>query len=168
MPWVTYESIDWIIYHKSYRFKTKPIPDWCCADCSVCSTSYTANLNFRCTPCTGRKWGIAIASIVGGVSLAIGIVVVLYLSSAGMRGSRRSMVNRVARFVPFQSLKIIIVAWQIVTQVSMFNRRRSGMKSRITYMWFCDSFDYKYKTYSITNCWRGDFPVFCLTSAIRS
>ena len=58
------------------------------------------------------------------------------------------MVDRVARFVPFQSLKIIIVAWQIVTQVSMFNRRRSGdvWRSGITYMLFCDSFDYKYKT----------------------
>ena len=56
------------------------------------------------------------------MSLVIGIGIVLYLVSPDTRGSARGVVARMARFIPLQSLKIIIVAWQIVTQVKLQTR----------------------------------------------
>ena len=38
-------------------------------------------------------------------------------------GSGRGIVHRMVRLIPLQSLKIIIVAWQIVTQVGRANQR---------------------------------------------
>ncbi|CAM9418346.1 unnamed protein product, partial [Ascophyllum nodosum] len=45
-----------------------------------------------------------------------GVGIVSYLVSPDTRGSGTGLVDRVARLIPLQSLKIIIVAWQIVTQ----------------------------------------------------
>ena len=64
-----------------------------------------------------------IATIVGGVSLVAVIAIVLHLTSGETRGLGRGVVNRVARLIPLQSLKIIVVAWQIVTQVRRANQR---------------------------------------------
>ena len=86
-------------------------------DCSVCKTNYTVGLNFLCTPCTAQKWGVVIASVGGAVSLAVGVFVVVYLVSGDSMGSGTGLVDRIAYFIPLQSLKIVIVAWQIVTQV---------------------------------------------------
>ena len=58
-----------------------------------------------------------VVSVVGGVSLVVGIGIVFYLVSGETRGSGRGVVDCVARLVPLQSLKIIIAAWQIVTKV---------------------------------------------------
>ena len=80
-------------------------------------TNYTAGMNFVCTPCTARDWGLAVACVVGVVSLVLGIGIVSYLVSPDTRGSGRGLVDRVSRQIPLHSLKIIIVAWQIVTQV---------------------------------------------------
>ena len=45
------------------------------------------------------------------------VVVVKYVTSANM-GAGRGIFSRLLRRVPLQSVKIIIVAWQILTQVS--------------------------------------------------
>lgn len=66
------------------------------------------------------------ASIAGGIGLVFGIAVVVYLLSADMKGPGQGMLDRLQRLVPFQSFKIIIVVWQIVTQVSMAGRRNLG------------------------------------------
>lgn len=97
---------------------TSFFPPWS-LDCSVCDASYTSSLNFVCVPCTARKWGIAMAGIACGIGLVVGIAVVFHLLSPNVSGSGGNFVDRLARFVPFQSIKIIIVAWQIVTQVRM-------------------------------------------------
>ena len=70
-----------------------------------------------------RKWGVVVASIVGVASLVFGIAIVLYLISGETAGSGRGIVHRMAHLIPLQSLKIIIVAWQIVTQVRKANER---------------------------------------------
>ena len=58
-----------------------------------------------------------IAGIACGIGLVVGIAVVFHLLSPNVSGSGENFVDRVVRFIPIQSIKIIIVAWQIVTQV---------------------------------------------------
>ena len=62
----------------------------------------------------------------GGVVLATGIAVIAviafalffaYMVSGKADGSVRGIAGWVVRHVPLQSVKIIIVAWQILTQV---------------------------------------------------
>ncbi|CBN79950.1 hypothetical protein Esi_0015_0219 [Ectocarpus siliculosus] len=39
-------------------------------------------------------------------------------TSGERNGSRRGLAERVARYIPLQSIKIVVVAWQIVTQIA--------------------------------------------------
>ncbi len=50
------------------------------------------------------------------------LAAVSYLLSGESGARRRGVVERVGRYIPLQSLKILIVAWQILTQV----RERNG------------------------------------------
>lgn len=89
----------------------------CGADCAVCSEGYTSELGFVCRKCVGSAGGIAIAVVLAAVLLVAALAVVSYVMS-GESGERRpGLVDRVARYVPLQSFKIVIVAWQILTQV---------------------------------------------------
>ena len=45
------------------------------------------------------------------------VAVISYLMSGDMEGRRRGLVHRIARRVPLQTIKIIVVSWQILTQV---------------------------------------------------
>ncbi|CAN0168925.1 unnamed protein product [Ectocarpus sp. 12 AP-2014] len=86
--------------------------------CSVCSDGYSEQLGFVCRKCPeSNKGGIAIL-----VVLAVGALIVLaaiysYVTSgeAGM-GMGRGWIERVTRYIPLQSVKIVIAAWQILTQ----------------------------------------------------
>ncbi|CAN0440774.1 unnamed protein product, partial [Ascophyllum nodosum] len=54
--------------------------------------------------------------------IAFGLTIFSYLVSAEVGGAGRGIVDRVTRWVPMQSIKIIVVAWQILTQfVSVAN-----------------------------------------------
>ena len=54
-----------------------------------------------------------------GILLLFAIVAFLpYMLSGEMEGADKSIVARVTRFIPLQSVKIVIVVWQILTQVS--------------------------------------------------
>ena len=52
---------------------------------------------------------------VGGLVVAVAVVVYVMSGKAG--AGRRGVIERLGRYVPFQSVKIVIVAWQILTQV---------------------------------------------------
>lgn len=53
------------------------------------------------------------------VALLVAVAVVSYLVSGNVGGTRRGILKRVARFIPLQSVKIVVVAWQILTQVRL-------------------------------------------------
>ena len=75
-------------------------------------------LAFTCTKCTDSGASIAIISVV--IVLGLGAIIVLYmhLVSGEMSGAREGIVQRVTKRLPVQSIKIIVVIWQILTQVS--------------------------------------------------
>lgn len=88
-------------------------------DCSICSEGYTEQLSFTCSKCSDKSAGsIAIAVVLAVLGFCVVIAVVSYATSgeAGM-DTGHGVIERVARFIPLQSIKIVIVAWQILTQV---------------------------------------------------
>ena len=52
------------------------------------------------------------------MALVVAAAVFSYLVSGKDGGSGRGVVERLGRYIPLQSVKIIVVAWQILTQVS--------------------------------------------------
>ncbi len=85
-------------------------------DCSVCSDGYTKELGFVCRECSnGSAGSIALAVVLAVVALVAAAAVFSY----GM-GTRmgQGTVARLGRYIPLQSIKIVVVAWQILTQVS--------------------------------------------------
>lgn len=72
-------------------------------------------LSFRCAECPREERRHAIGVVLAVVGVGAVVVAVLYLVSGEMRGE--GLVDRIVRHVPLNSLKILIVVWQIVTQV---------------------------------------------------
>ncbi|CAM9262049.1 unnamed protein product, partial [Hapterophycus canaliculatus] len=87
--------------------------------CSVCSNGYTQELNFACSKCSGSTSGIVIVTILGAVALCVGVAVVSYVTSGEVAASRGGPLRSLLRNIPLQSVKIVIAAWQILTQVRM-------------------------------------------------
>lgn len=58
--------------------------------------------------------------------LLVAAAMVVYVMSGDVRGTRRGMIERVASYVPLHSVKIVIVAWQILTQVRTIFLDRSA------------------------------------------
>lgn len=58
-----------------------------------------------------------LAIVLAGASVLVVIVVACYIVSGGQEHERKGLIERTMRYIPFQSLKIIIVMWQILTQV---------------------------------------------------
>ena len=114
--------------HTSYIFPlTLSIP--CClvqlpgshtsieTDCAICSDGYTEGLGFTCNKCSNTSAGVALMVVVFAVIIVVIVFLVLYLISGELELTRRGFVKRLLRYIPLQSIKIIIVAWQILTQV---------------------------------------------------
>lgn len=60
-----------------------------------------------------------LAAVLAVAALAVAAAVVVYVMSGKVRRGRRGTLEHLGRFVPLHSVKIVIVAWQIVTQVSI-------------------------------------------------
>ncbi|CAM9568519.1 unnamed protein product, partial [Hapterophycus canaliculatus] len=84
--------------------------------CAICSDGYTAKLSFTCSRCSDSVGGVVLVVILSAVILLAAAAAVLYLMSGEVRSTGHGVVNRMARCVPLQSIKIVIVAWQILTQ----------------------------------------------------
>ena len=93
------------------------LPTFLFSDCSVCSKTYAPGLNFSCQKCSDGTKGIAITLVIMVLLIAFGLAISSYLVSAEVGGAGRGIVDRAMRWVPMQSIKIIVVAWQILTQV---------------------------------------------------
>lgn len=57
-------------------------------------------------------------AILAVAALVIAAAVVVYAMSGKVEVGRRGIIERLGRYIPLQSVKIVIVSWQIVTQVS--------------------------------------------------
>lgn len=91
-----------------------------CADCSLCEDGYTSGVGFSCIKCTpsNKKLSIALVATLAVILVVACVAIVLHLLSGEMTGTGRGCIDRMARRIPLQSVKVIIVAWQILTQVS--------------------------------------------------
>ena len=85
-------------------------------DCAVCSQGYGGTLSYHCSKCSEAS------SIVSSVCTFIiagllGLLFAYYMVS--IEGVRTPWVSfdRVKAVLPLQSVKIIVISWQIVTQV---------------------------------------------------
>lgn len=58
---------------------------------------------------------LATLLFVGGLVTAVAVI--SYLMSGQGSNEKPGLIQRMARYIPLQSVKIIIVAWQILTQV---------------------------------------------------
>lgn len=90
-------------------------------DCSVCSEGCMASVGFTCVDCSGRTHGIVFIVAMAVMAGLVIPTVVLYLVSSKANGTKNRVLDGARRYVPLQSVKIVIVAWQILTQV-----RREG------------------------------------------
>lgn len=87
-------------------------------DCSVCTENYSKSLVFTCTKCVDDGGGIAILVLVAVFGLGAAIALYMHLVSEEMDGTRRGIIHRFTTRLPLQSIKIVVVVWQILTQVS--------------------------------------------------
>ena len=101
------------------------IPERLIADCSVCSKNYVSSLRFTCGECFDRTTVIVTATLLLGLALGVVIAIISYLVSAEVADARRGIIDYMMQRIPLQSLKIIIILWQILTQVRTANERRS-------------------------------------------
>ena len=113
------------------------------ADCSVCSKDYSPGLGRTCTKCSDSKVGVVLAIVLGALGTAVGVIVTLHVLSEEKEGTGRGIVDRITRIIPFHTLKIVVVAWQILTQVNIkdvkqrFRANVSGIQYMI-YTWAVD------------------------------
>ena len=105
------------------------------ADCAVCSDGYAPQLGFTCTKCLDAANGAVLASLVLVAIAFAAVAVASYVMSGERPGKRRGVVERVARFVPLQSIKIVVVSWQILTQV-----RATHFSCVHVYIYVCTSY----------------------------
>ena len=88
------------------------------ADCAVCSQNYTSTLSYYgCSKCSEV---ISIVPSVCAVTIVglLGLLFVRHMIS--IEGTHRTTwisIDRMKSVLPLKSFKIIIVSWQIVTQV---------------------------------------------------
>lgn len=86
-------------------------------DCSVCTHDYTPTLEYVCNECSYSEGRLALVVVISVLSVAAFAVFVSFMVSEEWEDARHGIVARIAPYLPLQSLKIIVVAWQILTQV---------------------------------------------------
>lgn len=68
--------------------------------------------------CSGSVSSIIATAAIVVIAIVIALTVFMFLTSAEIAETVRGITVRLLRLVPLHSIKIIIVTWQIVTQVS--------------------------------------------------
>ena len=89
------------------------------ADCAICSDGFSGSFGFICKRCSNSIGGVVVAIVfVLAFLVAVILAVSDLLSTELDRGTqRRACVERLMRYIPMQSVKVVIVTWQIVIQV---------------------------------------------------
>ena len=95
------------------------------ADCAACEPDYSPSLSHTCTRCSSsRRQGLMAATVIAALVLACAVVaIVQYLISTQQLEERDAgcFRRRILAASPVQALKIIVVVWQILTQVCARN-----------------------------------------------
>ena len=99
-------------------------------DCSVCNNDYTGSVGFTCSRCSDSTTGIVVIGIIILACVVVGIAFALHLLSGRMENTERGLVGRITRIVPVQAVKIIIMVWQILTQVRSALHQSDGAFAR--------------------------------------
>lgn len=86
------------------------------------------SLAFTCSKCVDDRGGIAILVVVGVFVLGAVFALFMHLVWGEMEGARRGIIHRFTKRLPLQSIKIVVVVWQILTQV----RRRLTIQTSIS------------------------------------
>ena len=94
--------------------------DECYTDCSVCEDDYAATLAFTCAKCSGSS-RIALLVVVV-ISTGAAAVMAVYLTAflVSMEPTEARMTRpyvKLLKHLPLQAIKILVVLWQILTQV---------------------------------------------------
>lgn len=92
------------------------------ADCSVCQDGYAATLAFICARCSGSGQAAVLSVAMVFMVIAVGVVVYIVTFLVSTRPTETSdnrLHARVLRALPLASVKIIVVVWQILSQVSV-------------------------------------------------
>lgn len=86
-------------------------------DCAVCSKGYTAMPAFTCNPCPDRKEAAVIAIVALTVAVLVLLAFVWHMVSIEQNDATHDVISRLRKVLPLQSIKTIVVTWQLVTQV---------------------------------------------------
>lgn len=89
----------------------------CEPDCSICVDGYAASFGFACDKCVDKAGGVVVVVVLVLTILLAAAVIATHTISGQLEGGGRGRIERLTRYIPLQSVKIVIVAWQIVTQV---------------------------------------------------
>ncbi|CAM9817698.1 unnamed protein product, partial [Ectocarpus sp. 12 AP-2014] len=87
--------------------------------CAVCEAGYSSSLAHTCTRCSSsRRQGLMAATVIGAlIAVLVVVSVCRYVVSAELEeGEIGCFRRKVLEAVPLQAVKIIVVAWQILTQ----------------------------------------------------
>ena len=95
------------------------------ADCSVCSKNHVSSLSFTCRECYDSAVVILIATVFTVLVAAVALAIFRYLVSVKGVNAERRIMDCVTQRIPMHSVKIVIVVWQILTQLRIFNRCRA-------------------------------------------
>ena len=91
-------------------------------DCSICSDGYAEGFGFACDACPDKERVIVLAAVLAVFFLFGAAAVASYTMSIPLEGGCRGTIERLTRFIPLQSVKIVVVALQIVTQVRFVHK----------------------------------------------
>ena len=87
----------------------------------MCESGYSPSLAHTCTRCSSsRRQGLLAATVIAAlVALAVVVAIFKFLLSTKVVEEENVgwFHRRVLRAVPVQALKIVVVVWQILTQV---------------------------------------------------
>lgn len=84
--------------------------------CSICSNGFSKSIGFECNKCSDSDNNVLIIIVFSILIIILVSIVLAYLVSAD--SARFGYFSRVKKYVPIQSVKIVIVVWQILTQFS--------------------------------------------------
>lgn len=90
------------------------------ADCAVCEAEYSSALSFTCTRCSSsRRQTLMVATVIIAILVFCAFVAFgTYLLSTEAEERKADCLCRgTLRAPPLQAFKIIVVVWQILTQV---------------------------------------------------
>ncbi len=75
-------------------------------------------MGFPCRKCPDTTSGVALAAVTAIATIvAVGVLTSYLISGEDVHGRGGGKIECLTRYIPLQSVKIVIVTWQILTQV---------------------------------------------------